>query len=258
MIRMQKSAPSGTVLIDAPASRNAFSREMLRQLADAIFDFHQDKSVRAVIVTSKGSTFCSGVNLKEWQSNSEELDAIEQWQDIASELQDVIEAMLRLPKPILAAIDGPALGFGMAIALACDLVVASDRAIFRIQSSKWGLVSGLTAPLLAFRCGASTAAGLLIGGEDLDSHRAHQLGLVHRLVPSEQIWAAANAWVSQIATSSAESMQLNKRLLNEMIGENLLMQLSSGAAVLATACSTEAATEGLRAFVDKRQPNFPS
>ena len=82
-------------------------------MIDALSDFHQDKSVRGVILTASGTTFCSGVNLKEWQSLSVERDAIELWQQVASELQELIEAMLRLPKPIIAAIDGPVLGFGM-------------------------------------------------------------------------------------------------------------------------------------------------
>ena len=77
MIRLQKSAPSGTILIDAPATCNAMSREMVQQMIDALSDFHQDKSVRCLILTAKGSTFCSGVNLKEWQSQSKQRDAID-------------------------------------------------------------------------------------------------------------------------------------------------------------------------------------
>ena len=116
------------MLIDAPATCNALSREMIVQLSDALWDFHQDKSVRALILSSTGSTFCSGINLMEWQSHSEELDAIDQWQQVASELQELIEAMMRLPKPIIAAVDGPALGFGLAMVLASDLVVKIGRA----------------------------------------------------------------------------------------------------------------------------------
>jgi len=115
----------------------------------------------------------------------------------------------------------------------------------------------LTVPLAAFRLGASAAARLVIGGQRIDAQHAMQIGLSHRLVPSEHIWAAAHEWASKIAESSAESIQLSKRLLNEMVGESLLMNLSSGAAVLATACSTEAAVEGLDAFVGKRPPKFP-
>ena len=257
MIRLKKTAPSGTVLIDAPATCNAMSREMIQQLIEAFSDFHQDKSVRAVILTSAGSTFCSGVDLKEWQSQSQERDAIARWQEVALALHDLIESMLRLPKPIIAAVDGPALGFGLAMVLASDLVVASPAARFEVPATRFGLVSGLTIPLLAFRLGASAAARLALGGQRIDATEAHQIGLVHRIVPSDQIWAASHAWATSIAESSHESIQLSKRLLNEMVGESLLMNLSSGAAVLATACSTESAVEGLASFVEKRPPKFP-
>jgi len=257
VIRLQKAAPSGTLIIDAPATCNAISREMVGQLLDALSDFHQDKSVRALILTSTGSTFCSGVDLKVWQSQTQQRDAIAQWQEIASELQDLVEAMLRLPKPIIAAVDGPVLGFGLTLVLACDLVIASSKAFFEVPSSRLGLVSGLTVPLAAFRLGASTAARLALGGQRIDATQALQLGLAHQLVESDQVWVAANQWVSKIAESSAESIQLSKRLLNEMVGESMLMNLASGAAVLATACSTESAVEGLDAFVAKRPPKFP-
>jgi len=245
------------MLIDAPATRNALSREMIGQLIDAISDFHQDKSVRALILSSTGSTFCSGINLMEWQSHSEELDAIHQWQQVAAELQELIEAMMRLPKPIIAAVDGPALGFGLAMVLASDLVLTSPNAEFEVPSSRLGLVSGFTVPLATFRFGASTASRLVLGGQKLDAVQAQQIGLSHLQVPSDQIWAAANQWACKIAESSAESIQLSKRLLNEMVGESLLMSLASGAAMLATACSTESAVEGLSAFKDKRPPKFP-
>lgn len=230
---------------------------MVGQLLDALSDFHQDKSVRALILTSTGSTFCSGVDLKVWQSQTQQRDAIAQWQEIAAELQDLVEAMLRLPKPIIAAVDGPVLGFGLTLVLASDLVIASPKSFFEVPSSRLGLVSGLTVPLAAFRLGASTAARLALGGQRIDATQALQLGLAHQLVESDQVWVAANHWVSKIAESSAESIQLSKRLLNEMVGESMMMNLASGAAVLATACSTESAVEGLDAFVAKRPPKFP-
>lgn len=257
MIRLQKSAPSGTILLDAPATHNALSREMIQQLIEAFSDFHRDKSVRAIIVSATGATFCSGVHLKEWHANTQELDALEIWQDVASEIQELIEAMLRLPKPIIAAIDGPTYGLGLGLALASDLVLASNRATFSAASPRLGLVSGAVGPLLTFRCGGSVASRLLLGGEVIDADEARRLHLVHRIVPSDLIWVHANEWSKHIAASATEAIQLTKRLINEMIGESVLMHLSSGAAVMATACSTDAAIEGLSAFVEKRPPKFP-
>ncbi|MFO0012884.1 MAG: enoyl-CoA hydratase/isomerase family protein [Planctomycetota bacterium] len=257
MIRLQKAAPSGTILIDAPATHNALSREMIQQLIDAFSDFHRDKSVRAIILSATGATFCSGANLKEWQTTSQELDALELWKEVADEIQELIESMLRLPKPIIAAVDGAALGLGLALVLASDLVVATKRASFAAPAPQRGLVSGMVSPLLMFRCGGSAAARILLGNESIDGDEAHRIHLVHRLVPSDLVWANANEWAKQIALSAQESVQMTKRLINEMIGENLLTHLATGAAVMATACSTEAAIEGLAAFSEKRPPKFP-
>jgi methylglutaconyl-CoA hydratase len=257
MIRLQKAGPSGTILIDAPATHNALSREMIQQLIEAFSDFHRDKSTRAIILSATGATFCSGVHLKEWHTASRELDALETWKEIADEVQELIESMLRLPKPIIAAVDGSALGLGLALVLACDLVVATRKASFAAPAPQWGLVSGMVAPLAMFRCGGSVAARFLLGSETIDGEEAYRIQLAHRLVPSELVWATANDWAQRIASGAQESVQMTKRLVNEMIGENLIMHLATGAAVMATACSTEAASEGLEAFQQKRPPKFP-
>jgi enoyl-CoA hydratase/carnithine racemase len=137
------------------------------------------------------------------------------------------------------------------------LVIASDRTEFSIPAPLYGLVSGLTTPLIAFRCSGATASRLLLGREPLSAAELHRLGIIHRLVPSEQIWAAAHDWIGTIAQGSAEAVGLTKRLLNEMIGESMFMHLSSGAAMLSTSASTESAAEGMKAFVEKRLPKFP-
>jgi len=256
MLRQQKQAPSGTIILDHLATRNALSRKMVVELIQNISDFHREKSVRAVILTASGPVFCSGVDLKEWGTVAKESEPYEQWQEIASELQELIEVMLRFPKPLIAAIDGPVYGMGMALVLACDLVVSSPSSSFDLCSGKYGLISGLVAPLLSFRCGAGVASRMLLGAESFNGVEAHRVGIVHHTVASELVWAKANGIAMEIASCAAESVQLSKRLLNEMIGELLLSQLISGAAMMATACSTDSAKEGLLAFEEKRKPKF--
>lgn len=256
MLKISKQSPSGTIALNFPQTSNALSREMVSALSEAFSDFHREKSVRAVILTSSGSTFCSGVDLKQWHEVSQEPDPFLQWEEITTELQDLVEIMLRFPKPIIAALDGPVVGMGLALALASDLVVASPRATFSLPASKFGLISGLVAPLLAFRCGGSFAARLLLGMETIEVQEACRVGLVHYLVESEQIWAKSHDIAGRVAECAAESVQMTKRLLNEMIGESLLTHLSNGTAALATSCSTSVSQEGLAAFQEKRKPKF--
>jgi len=257
MIQQRKLPPSGTIVLDNPITRNALSREMVLALIEAFSDFHRETSVRSVILTNAGPVFCSGVDLKQWHSVAMENDPLEIWQDITTELQELVEVMLRFPKPIVACVDGSVFGIGMALMLASDLVVASPGSIFALPASKHGLISGLVAPLLAFRCNGGVAARMLLGSETFDAAEAHRVGLVHHIVPSQLTWAKAHEIGGKIASNAAESVQMTKRLLNEMIGESLMTNLASGAAVMATACSTEAAIEGLTAFVEKRPPKFP-
>lgn len=256
MLRQQKQPPSGTIILDHSVNRNALSRAMVAELIQAFADFHREKSVRAVILASSGSVFCSGIDLKQWDTIAKESEPFEQWQEVASELQELVEVMLRFPKPIIAAIDGSVYGMGMALVLSSDLVVASPGSRFELAAAKHGLISGLVAPLLSFRCGAGVASRLLLGAECFDAQEAHRVGIVHQLVTSELVWAKANDMASKIAMGAAESVQLSKRLLNEMIGESLMTHLVSGAAMMATACSTDAAKEGLAAFTEKRNPKF--
>ena len=256
MLKVSKLAPSGTIMLSHDPSRNALSRAMVRSLAEAFSDFHREKSVRAIILTASGTTFCSGVDLKEWYDVSQDADPLEQWECIASEFLELIETMLRFPKPIIVALDGAVHGMGLALVLASDLVVSSPKSVFSSPASKHGLISGLVAPLLAFRCGGGVASRMLLGTESLDAEEAYRVGLVQYKVQPEQIWAKAHAIACQVSECAPESVQMTKRLLNEMIGESLLTNLSSGAALLATVCSTNACLEGLKAFQEKRKPTF--
>lgn len=257
MIELKNIAPSGTVILDNAKRSNALSREMLDDLLQAFDDFHQEKSIRAVILTGAGPHFCAGADLHQWKETSDSEIPMHQWFEDSSKYQELLEKMLRFPKPIIAAVDGAAIGMGFGLVLACDLVVASQRARFSLPAPRLGLVSGLVAPLLSFRLGGSTAARMLLGDATLDVEQAMSLGLVHHVVEPEMIWARAHSWAQKIAESSPQALQLTKRVLNEMVGENLFTQLANGAAATASACTTESANEGLLAFVEKREPKFP-
>jgi methylglutaconyl-CoA hydratase len=257
MITVKVHAPCGTIILDRAQKCNAVDRRMVEELAQAFDDLRQERKVRSIILTGSGHHFCAGVDLTQWQEASDTPEALGQYHADAQGMRDLIDVMLQFPKPIIAAVDGSVAGFGFALTLASDLVVASQRATFSLPAARRGLVSGLTAPLLVFRHGASIASRLMLGLEELNAEEAYRLGIVHHIVQSDQIWVRASTWGHAIAEGAGESLQLSKRLLNEMIGEQLSAFLASGAAATATALTTEAATEGLKAFNEKRPPKFP-
>jgi methylglutaconyl-CoA hydratase len=256
LVKIQVHGHTATVTLNRPAKRNALSRGLLNELHQALDDLHQERKVRGVIITGAGTGFCSGMDLGEMLSAGEREDRQAQWHADALAYHELIETMLRFPKPLVAAVNGPAVAGGAGLVMACDLVVASENATFGFPEPRRGIVAGLVAPLLAFRIGAAHAAYLLLATKIIDAREAHRFGLFHELVADDKVWARANQLVGEVARGAPEAMQMTKRLLNETIGEQLLSQLATGAAVSAASRTTEAAAEGLAAFMEKREPKW--
>jgi methylglutaconyl-CoA hydratase len=257
MLQVKLHPPSGTIILDRPAKRNALTRQLLEDLLQAFSDLHQQKQVRAVILTGAGTAFCAGMDLAEMRETAQSENAQEQWHHDAVLYQDVIETMLRFPKPIIAAVNGPAVAGGAGLVLASDLVVAAREASFGLPEPRRGIVAGLVTPLLAFRVSAGYAAKLLLTAESIDAAEAQRIGLVHELVDHDVLWARAHALAGEVARGAPQALQLTKRMLNETVGEHLFTLLSAGAAASATARTTDAAAEGLAAFLEKREPKWP-
>ncbi len=256
LVKIQVHGPTATVSLNRAAKRNALSRGLIAELQQALGDLHQERKVRGIVVTGVGQAFCAGMDLEEMLATSKQPDCQAQWQADCEAYGELIETMLRFPKPLLAAVNGPAVAGGAGLVMACDVVVACPQASFGFPEPRRGVVAGMVAPLLAFRVGGSHAAHLLLTAQVIDAQHAHRVGLFHELAPPDKIWARANDLVGEIAKSSPEALQMTKKLLNETIGESLLVQLRAGTAASAASRTTEAAAEGLAAFVEKRQPQW--
>ena len=256
-ITLKVHPPSGTIILSRPEKRNALHREMLSDLRQAISDLHQEKRVRAVILTSSGPAFSAGSDLAEMRQQADDSQAtLEQWYEDAVQQRELIEEIIRLPKPVIAAVHGPAHGLGAAIALAADLLLITDHASFAFPEPQRGLVAGIAAPLAAFRLGGAWASRLLVGQAEMTAEQAVAAGWAESIVREEHLWVASHALAERVATAAAESIGLTKRLLNETVAETIFTQLTSGAAATATARTTAAAEEGIRAFLEKRKPDW--
>lgn len=256
LVKVHINSHVGTIILNRPDKRNALSRALLRELQQSFDDLHREKRVRAVIITGGGSAFCAGMDLNEMLETSRQANAQTQWHDDAVQYRDLLETMLRFPKPLICGLNGPAVAGGVGLVLGCDLVVASEHATLSLPEPRRGIVAGMVAPLLAFRAGGGNASRLLMTGEPIDAPTAERMGIVHYRVATEQVWAKGVEVASICCQSAPESLQLTKKLLNETIGEVLFTQLSSGAAASAAARTTSAAVEGLTAFAEKRPPNW--
>ncbi len=257
LVRVKVHAPSGTIILDRGDKCNALSRLMILQLQQALEDLHQQRSVRAVILTGVGAAFCAGADIAEMHATYTAHDVLEQWQRDTVQYQALLDFMLQFPKPIIAAVNGPAVGVGAGLVLASDIVLATSQARFGFPEPRRGIVAGISSPLLAFRIGAGRAANLLLTGRLIAADEALAMGVYHKVVDYDLLWAVAHEQAVQCSLSSAEALQLTKRMLNETIGEHLSVQLAAGAAVSATSRTTDAAAEGIAAFVEKREPKWP-
>ena len=233
---------------------------MVLDLRTAVSDIHQEKRVGAVVLTGAGDHFCSGMDFQTLAEIADlpSSEALTQWFAVWQQLTELLQEILRLPKPVIAAVDGAAMGAGFGLALAADIMVTSDRAKFAANAVQHGLVGGATASLLAFRANSAVAARMVLSGEAIDANEAHRIGLTAKITVPDQIWVQASELAKQCAAAPREALQANKRVLNESIGEQLQMQLAIGANDSATACTTDAAQEGIRAFIEHRPAKWPN
>ena len=257
LIRISIHEHAGTIILNRPEKRNALNRAMLGELSQALGDLHQERRVRAVVLTGAGPAFCAGMDLNEMRATSRQEDAHVQWHEDAVQYRDLLELMWRYPKPLIAAVNGPAMAGGAGLLLACDVVIAAETASFGLPEPLRGIIAGMVAPLLQFRIGGGQAARLLLTAITIDAAEALRLGLFHEVVHPDHLWPRAVEIAAQCARCAPEALQLTKRVLNETVAEHLPILLSAGAAASATARTTEAAAEGLAAFIEKREPKWP-
>ena len=198
-----------TILMDRPHTRNALSPQLIEDLTIAFSDIYQEKRVASVVLTGSGDHFCSGIDLNVLSEIAQmpETVALPEWFAIWRNLTELYEAMLRFPKPIVAAVDGGALGAGFGLALAADLIVASNQATFGAIAVRRGLVGGATAALLSFRSGAATAARMVLTGQTVSAAQASHWGLCDQPVDPQQIWVAATELAVQSAAAPREAIQ---------------------------------------------------
>ena len=254
LVKLNIRDHTGTIILNRPDKRNALSRALIGDMAQAFSDLHQERRVRAVVVTGAGTAFCAGMDLSEMRETAGSDASAERFAEDAVSYQNLLTQMLEFPKPIIAAVNGAAVAGGAGLVLASDIVVAAAEAAIGLPEPRRGIVAGLVTPILAFRIGAGAAARLLLTGSLIDAATAREIGLFHEVVAADHLWPRAAELAVECAQCAPEALQLTKRMLNETVGENLRTLLSTGAAVSATARTTEAAKEGLAAFLEKRDP----
>mgnify|MGYP001177670427 CR=1 FL=1 len=251
LVQIRVDPPSGTIILDRPQKANAITRYGLEQLKAALEDLHQEQKVRAIILTGTGTVFSAGTDLVELEETRDEVDRDSQWQADVAFYREILLSILRFPKPTIAALNGPACGTGAGLALACDLLISAESASIAFPEVRLGLVAGVSAPLLRFRVGAAGAARILLGGQPVPAPELLSIGIASSVVPDDLVWARAHELAGEFEELVPEAVTMTKRLLNETLGESLSTEMSVGAAMMATARTTESAQQALEKWKGK-------
>jgi 2-(1,2-epoxy-1,2-dihydrophenyl)acetyl-CoA isomerase len=246
---------AGRILLNRPDALNAWNEQFGRDLLDAVETVAGDQAVRAVLITGAGRGFSSGADLKEQRSGDDGVP------DLSQRLKEIyhpiIVGLREMPKPVVSAVNGPAVGIGCSLALAADLIVAAESAYFLLAFVNIGLVpDGGSTAFLPARVGLARSAEMMMLGERVPAEQALEWGLVNRVVPDDRLEAEAAELLERLATGPTASYAGSKRLLNRRVYADLEGQLEAEADAQREQGHTKDFIEGVIAFVEKRPANF--
>jgi enoyl-CoA hydratase/carnithine racemase len=246
-----------TVTLNRPEAMNALTRSLYAELEQAFRDAHRDPAVRCVIVTGAGRAFCSGDDVKQIMLGEQRDETVNRLRDVRPRPTPAAVAILECDKPVIAAVNGPAVGWGMDLTLFCDIRIASDRAKFGELFIKRGLVSDLGGLWRLPRVvGPSKAAELLFTGDVIEAPEAERIGLVSRVVPHDELMTAARELAARIAANPPIAMRYMKEGLRKSVHAGMEEMGAFVGSSLAYLFTTEDHREGALSFVERRQPVF--
>jgi 2-(1,2-epoxy-1,2-dihydrophenyl)acetyl-CoA isomerase len=252
----EESGAVGRLTLNRPETLNAWTADFGRELKEVVEGEAAQNSIRAVVVTGAGRGFSSGADLKAGFEPADDGKP-----DIKKELHEiyhpVIAGIRRLPKPVVAAVNGPAVGIGCSLALACDLVMAGESAFFGLAFVNIGLMpDGGSTAFVPPSVGKARAFQMALLGERVPAQQALEWGLVNWVHPDDALMGEANALVERLAAGPTRSYASSKRALNKSIYGDLDAQLDLEAELQHALGRSTDFLEGAAAFVEKRESNF--
>ena len=241
----------GWIRLNRPDRMNAVNGDLRKQLLAALKQVERDDSVRCVVVTGSGRAFCAGADVREFGTREGSLEAIR------DEYHGILTRLRGMPKPVIAAMNGVAAGIGASIAMACDIRYAVPEASFVEAFVKIGLtVDGGATWLLPRLIGTGKALEMFYTGDPLGAQEAERLGLVNKLVPPEQLEAAAGELADRLARGPAAALAAIKRSVNRSHMLPFDEALDFEFQLQAVQMMNPDFKEGVSAFLEKRQPRF--
>ena len=251
LVRYEQDGTVAVITISRPDALNAFTTELSLALQLALEKAHNDKAVRAVVLTGEGRSFSAGADLKSGFEGRPVSGKLQY------EYRPVLTAIAAMPKPVIAAIPGSAAGIGMSTALYCDLVIMADNAFLLSPFTTISLVpDGGLNWILVRQLGYQRAYQLSVESERIPADRCVELGLANKAVPADELHSAALEWARSLAKRAPMSLAATKKVMRFAMDNDWASSYDLEAELQQTLAGSEDNEEGVKAFFEKREANF--
>ena len=246
--------PICTLTLNRPQQRNALSMGVMVALAQELDRIASDSRIKVVLLTGNGPAFCSGHDLKEMHDNRSGAF----YKAVFEQCSAMMQKIVTLPQPVIAEVNGFAFAAGCQLVASCDLALAAEDAKFSTPGVNIGLFCSTPMVALSRNVSRKHAMEMLLLGEMIDARKAATIGLINRCVPPEKLHEAAMSWARTIASKASSTVKTGKRAFYEQLELHLADAYDYASAVMTRNMLDPDATEGIDAFLKKRQPNWKS
>jgi methylglutaconyl-CoA hydratase len=250
VLRIEREGARARVVLARPAVRNAFNAELIALLRQSFVELGADASVALIVLQGEGKVFCGGADIN-WMRDALELSEDANLRDAAA-MSDMLRAIDRCPKPVIARVHGAALAGGTGLCAVADAVVADETTIFGFTETKLGLIPAVITPFVLAKIGQSHARRYFLTGERFGAARAQAIGLVHEVVPADALDAAVDAIAREFDDAGPEAIAAAKALIQRVSAASYADSRDITARAIAQRRTTPEAQEGFRAFLERR------
>ncbi len=244
-----------TLTLNRPERHNAFDDGLIVELTEALQALAANPAARVVVLAATGKSFSAGADLG-WMKRMASYGEAENLAD-ARKLAQLMHVLDTLPKPTVAAVQGPAYGGGVGLLACCDMVFAAPEAMLALTEVKLGLIPAVISPYVVRKIGSSHARRYFLSAERFTPETALRIGLVHEIAPQDEVGPLAHSWAAQLLNNGPASMQAAKQLVAEVADRPVCSELNEHCAQrIARQRVSPEGQEGLTAFLEKRPPNW--
>jgi len=253
-LKFEKKGKIANVIFNRPEIHNAFNSTVISEMSDVFIEIEKDNSLRAVVLTGEGKSFCAGADLN-WMKAVKDAGYEKNLKE-SNNLADLFYQIYTCKLPVIGKINGAAIGGGTGFVALCDMAIAAKSAVFSFSEVKIGLVPACIGPYVIKILGEGRARELFISGERMNAERALQVGLINRVVDDDQLDTAVEQLLVLIMSSGPNAIAMAKKLVNEVPSMTPEQFRPFTAEMIARLRDSDEGQEGMDAFLNKRKPKW--